>query len=167
VDPDVAIPGTTDTIAGEGEMNVKPGALLVTTSPVTVTSPEFPEPTTAVIILSEILLKDAAGTPPKFTEYRLRKPEPEIVITVPGPPEVGLKELTFVPSYLKRLPLPLPPAVLTVTSPDAPLPTIAVMLVFEFTMKEDAFTPPKLTAVTLLKLVPVIDIEVPGPPKPG
>ena len=50
----------------------------------------------------------------------------------------------------------VPPKVVTLTLPDAPAPTVAVMLVVLFTAKLIAAVPPKLTAVTALKLVPVM-----------
>lgn len=40
--------------------------------------------------------------------------------------------------------------------PDAPAPTTAVILVADTTVNEDAATPPKLTPVIELKLVPLI-----------
>jgi hypothetical protein len=58
----------------------------------------------------------------------------------------------------------VPPGVVTLICPVAPLPTIAVILVFELTLKDDAGTPPKFTAVTPIKLVPVIVIAVPVEP---
>jgi hypothetical protein len=50
----------------------------------------------------------------------------------------------------------VPPGVVTLTSPEAPrAETTAVMLVAETTLKEVAAAPPKLTAVALVKFVPV------------
>ena len=53
------------------------------------------------------------------------------------------------------------------TSPDAPPATTAVMVVELTTLNELAATPPKLTAVIPLKLVPEIVIVVPGPAAVG
>jgi hypothetical protein len=50
----------------------------------------------------------------------------------------------------------VPPGVVTVTLPDTALATTAVMLVALITLKDVAETPPKLTAVAPVKLVPVI-----------
>ena len=47
-----------------------------------------------------------------------------------------------------------PPSVVTITFPEAPDPTIAVMLAGLLTINEDALVPPKLIAVTSLKFVP-------------
>jgi hypothetical protein len=53
-----------------------------------------------------------------------------------------------------------PPNVVTVTFPEAPDATIAVILVGLLTVNEDALVAPKLTEVTSLKFVPVIVILV-------
>jgi len=45
----------------------------------------------------------------------------------------------------------VPPYVVTVTLPLEPLPTTAVILVFEFRVKLDAAVPPNLTAVVPVK----------------
>ena len=50
----------------------------------------------------------------------------------------------------------VPPGVVTLTLPVEPEPATAVIWVAEFTIKEDAAVPPKLTAVASVKLVPVI-----------
>lgn len=55
----------------------------------------------------------------------------------------------------------VPPGVVTETSPDDPDATTAVMLVLESTVKDEAETPPKLTADASDKLVPVIVTDVP------
>ena len=49
----------------------------------------------------------------------------------------------------------VPPGVVTLTFPEAPAASTAVMLVAETTLKEVAAVPPKLTAVAPVKFVPV------------
>ena len=61
----------------------------------------------------------------------------------------------------------VPPGVVTLTFPDAPVPTTAVMLVAELTVNDVAAVPPKLTAVAPVKFVPVIVIEAAVPPLGG
>ena len=56
---------------------------------------------------------------------------------------------------------------MTLTTPLEPLPTIAVIWVAEFTTKLWASVPPKLTAVTPVRLVPVITTDAPLPPEVG
>jgi hypothetical protein len=51
--------------------------------------------------------------------------------------------------------LAVPPGVVTLTLPVDPEPTTAVIWVAEFTIKEEAAVPPKLTAVAPVKFVPV------------
>ena len=52
--------------------------------------------------------------------------------------------------------VPVPAAVVTDTEPDAPAPTVALMLVALTTAKDLAAVPPKLTAVAPVKFVPVM-----------
>ena len=54
----------------------------------------------------------------------------------------------------------VPPGVVTEILPVEPLPTIAVILVIEFTVKLAAAVPPILTAVAPLRLAPVMASEV-------
>ena len=61
----------------------------------------------------------------------------------------------------------VPAGVVTTTLPEAPLPTVAVMLVELLTRNDCALTPPKLTAVAPVKLVPVIVTGVPVPALTG
>lgn len=63
--------------------------------------------------------------------------------------------------------VPVPPTVVTETTPEAPLPITAVIVVAFTTVKDVAGVPPKLTAITPIKLVPVIVIMVPVPPVTG
>ncbi len=55
--------------------------------------------------------------------------------------------------------LPVPAAVVTLTLPLAPLPTVAVICVAEFTVKSFASVLPNLTEVAPVKLVPLIITE--------
>ena len=52
--------------------------------------------------------------------------------------------------------LAAPYGVMTITSPDAPVPTTAEIVVGDTTLKEVAATPPKLTEVAPVKLFPVM-----------
>ena len=57
---------------------------------------------------------------------------------------------------MKPANVPVPDAVVTETVPEAPAPTVALMLVALTTVNEVAAVPPKLTAVAPVKFVPVI-----------
>lgn len=61
----------------------------------------------------------------------------------------------------------MPPAVITLIFPEAPEPTVAVIVVELTTVKEDAATPPMLTPVTPVKFEPVIVTTVPAVPLAG
>ena len=52
--------------------------------------------------------------------------------------------------------VPVPDAVVTETTPEAPAATVALMLVALTTVNVDAAVPPKLTAVAPVKLFPVM-----------
>ena len=68
---------------------------------------------------------------------------------------------------MKPLLEPVPIEVLTETAPLAPLPTVALMVVESTTVNEAAATPPKLTAVAPLRLVPLMRTAVPLSPELG
>jgi hypothetical protein len=125
---------------------------------VTLTLPDAPDPTTAVMLVAELTVNDVAATPPKLTAVAPVKLVPVIVIEVLMPPLMGLKEIivggggTNVNSAL----VAIPAGVVILTAPDAPFPTTAVMVVGFTTTKDEAGIPPKLTAVAPVKLVPVI-----------
>ena len=61
----------------------------------------------------------------------------------------------------------MPPGVVTLTLPEVPDATTAVMLVAETTLNDVAAVPPKLTAVAPVKLVPVMITLVPIGPLVG
>ena len=59
---------------------------------------------------------------------------------------------------------PVPPELVTDTEPEAPEPTVAVMVVEFTTVKAEAAVPPKVTPVMSIKLVPVM-VTTPNPPE--
>ncbi len=61
---------------------------------------------------------------------------------------------TITPVKINPALLTIPPGVVTVTVPDAPAPTYAVILDALFTTNDDAATPPNVTAVAFDKLEP-------------
>ena len=68
---------------------------------------------------------------------------------------------------MNPLKVAVPPGVVTVTLPEAPVPTTAAMFVAEFTVKELGAVPPKLASDAPVKSVPVMVIMVPVPPLTG
>ena len=105
--------------------------------------------------------------PPKFTttsDVLLTKFAPEIVTVEPTGPETG--DTVFITGdEVNKNPFikPVPPGVTTLTAPEAPPATVAVIVVGDITEKELAGAPPKLTADAPEKLVPVI-VTVPPVP---
>ena len=68
---------------------------------------------------------------------------------------------------MKPVNVPAPDAVVTETVPEAPAPTVALMLVALTTVNVVAALPPKLTAVAPVKFVPVILTTWPVLPEVG
>ena len=95
------------------------------------TNPLVPPARTAVMVLLLTTVKEAAGIPPKLTELILEKLLPEMLTTSPIPAESGKKEVitgTGMADMRKPGRLAVPPGVLTLTLPDVPKLTIAVMV---------------------------------------
>lgn len=132
---------------------------------VTVTAPDAPDATTAVMLVAETTLNDAATTPPILTAVAPIKFVPVIVIVAPAITPLGVKDI-IVGAAIKTNPalVAMPPGVVTVTVPEVPAATTAVMLVAETTLNDAAAAPPKLTAVAPVKFVPIIVIVAPVPP---
>jgi hypothetical protein len=91
VAPLAAVVGVNDDMEGAG-IKINPPSRPVPEPLVTETSPDPPLATSAVIVLSSTTIKDAADTPPKLTSVEPVKSEPVIVIVVPLPALVGLKD---------------------------------------------------------------------------
>ncbi len=79
-----------DTMGAGKELNVNPARLPVPYCEVTVTEPVDPPPTTAVIFVAELIVKEVAGAPPNLTPVAHVKFEPVIDTVVPIPPDVGV-----------------------------------------------------------------------------
>lgn len=148
---------------------MNPANVAVPPDVVTLTEPVAPVPTTAVICVAVTTLKLAAAVPPKLTAVAPVRPVPVIVTVAPAAAVVGVKELIVVAvvEYVNPVSVAVPPGVVTLTEPVAPLPTIAVICVAELTRKLCAAVPPKLTAVAPDRLLPVIIIVSPDFPVVG
>ncbi len=132
-------------------------------------APVAPLPTVAVIAVALTTLKAVAALPPNFTPVAPVKLVPVMVTTVPVPPLLGENEVMIGAGMNVKAPvlLAVPPGVVTVIVPVVPLPTVAFRVVALVTLKEAAATPPKVTAVTPVKLVPVMVTTVPAAPLLG
>jgi len=132
----------------------------------TLTLPDAPvRPGTAVIVVELTTVYEAAAVPPKVTPETLLKLVPVIVTSVTSPtPVVGVNEVMVgAGTQVKPLKVAVPSGVVTLTDPDDPAPTTAVMVVEFTTLNEVAAVPPKLTAVAPVKFVPVMVTVNPFP----
>ena len=120
------------------------------------------------MLVDELTVNDVAAMPPKLTAVAPVKLVPVIVIKAAVPPLVGVKDV-IVGAGINVNPasVAVPPAVVTLTLPDAPVPTTAVILVAELTVNDVAAIPPKLTAVAPVRLVPVIVTVAPDAAEAG
>jgi len=167
VAPIAALVGVKEVIVGAGT-NVNPTCVAVPPGVVTLTLPEVPAATTAVMLVAETTLNDVAAVPPKLTAVAPVKLVPVIVTVAPIAALVGVKEV-IVGAGTKVNPtrVAVPPGVVTLTLPEVPAATTAVMLVAETTLNDVAAVPPKLTAVAPVKLVPVMVTVAPTAPEVG
>lgn len=125
--------------------------------PVMLMLPVAPLPTTAVILVSVNTVKEVAGILPKLSAVAPVKFAPIMVTVVPAKAESGVTALIKGGGKkVKPGKEALPVSVVILTLPDAPLATLAEMLVSVLAKKNCAGTPPKLTAVAPDKPVPFI-----------
>ena len=96
---------------------------------VTLTLPLVPPATTAVIVESLTTINEVAIVPPKLTEEAPVKLAPLIVTVVPVLAVDGANELILGTDITKTNPaiVAMPPGVVTLTVPLAPLPTTAII----------------------------------------
>jgi hypothetical protein len=165
--PCPALVGAKDVMIGTGR-NINPPKEPVPNGLVTDTLPEAPGPTTAVIVVLFTIVKELAAMPPNDTAVDPIKFVPVIVTVVPVPALVGLKEVIIGgAAKIKPDKDPEPNALVTSTSPEAPVPTVALITFAFTTPKLDAETPPNFTAVAPVKNDPKIVTPVPVPPDAG
>ncbi len=82
-----------DTLEIEGaDVNSNPVRESLPFVPLTAMDPEVPGPTTAVITLSDSMVKESAAVPPKVTAVALVNPSPLIVTGVPKAAVTGVKD---------------------------------------------------------------------------
>ena len=161
--PTVGVPGTVNAVL---LVAVPPG-------PVTLIVPVVaPFGTVALIFVSESTVK-LADVRLNFTEVAPVKFVPLIVTEIPGAPLVGENDVMVgaggdVLTVKSVALVAVPDGVVTEIAPDcAPLGTVAVIFVSEFTVKAVADLFLNLTSVAPVKLVPLIVTTVPTGPKVG
>ena len=107
---------------------------------------------------------DLARVPPKRTLAQPLKPLPEMTTTWLVEAESGAKAVTTGTGgglNVKPDREPVPTGLVTLTSPLAPVPTVAAMVLSLSTEKDLALTPPNLTEVVPRKPVPEIVTTLP------
>jgi hypothetical protein len=163
VAPAAALVGAKLVIFG-GPMKVNPARLPVPPGVVTATAPLAPAATTAVICVDETTLKLVAAVPPKLTPVAPLKFVPIIVTVTACAALVGVKEVIVGGGINVKPPcVAVPPGVVTEIIPLAPAPRTALICVGEMIVKLAAAVPPKLTAETPIKFVPLIVTVPPAP----
>ncbi len=151
-------------------MKVKtPQLVAVPPGVVTLMVPVAPRPSVALMLVALFTVKEVAAVPPMLTAVAPERLLPLMETTVPAPPPVGVNAVMDGGAMKVNVPQldAVPPEVVTVILPVAPLPTIALMEVVLITVKEAAAVLPMVTAVTPVKLVPLMDTAVPTPPLVG
>jgi hypothetical protein len=119
---------------------------------VPVAAPGITNPTRLVPVLEMTM----AAVPPMVKAVGVPRLVPVMVTNEPTGPLAGLKEvITGAGIKVNPASTAVPPGVVTLTFPEVPAASTAVMLVAETTLKEVAAVPPKLTAVAPVKSVPV------------
>ena len=81
--------------------------------------------------------------------------------------DVGVNDVMAGPKYINPALVAAPPCVVTDTMPVAPPANIALTLVSDVAVNDDAATPPKLTAFAVSRLVPYIITVSNIPPDVG
>ena len=148
--------------------NVKPDIVAVPPGVVTLTAPVIAPVRGAVMRVADTTVNGTA-TPPTLTAVAPVKLRPLMVMVVVIEPVgivVGVKlVITGAGIGVKVKPAieAVPSGVVTLTAPETAVAgTTAVMRVAEFTTKDAAATPPKLTLLAPVKLLPEITTLVPG-----
>jgi hypothetical protein len=154
--------GVKEVMMGAG-ININPANDAVPPGVVKLTAPDEPEPTVAMMVVDESMVKEVAGVPPKLSAKVPEKFVPLMVIVAPLPAFVGEKEV-IVGGAMNVNPSSdaVPPGVVRLTAPEEPLPTIATMVVDDTIVNELTEVPPSVTTEVLLKLVPVIVMSAPA-----
>jgi hypothetical protein len=129
--PAMPLVGVNDVIVGEG-INVKPALVAVPPAVVTDTFPDAPASTTAMMLVADTTINEAAAVPPKLTAVVPVKFVPVIVTVVPAEPPVGVKFVIvggIAIVKLLALVTVLHPIVTLTVPVVAPAGTVVVMLV--------------------------------------
>ena len=160
--PAAAVLGAKDVIAG-ADKKVKPASDALPPGVVRLTAPVAPVPTIATIDVEETTVNDETGVPPNVIADVLLKLVPVILIIAPADALVGAKDV-ILGADIKVNPGrdALPPGVVRLTAPVAPVPTIATIDVEETTVNDVTAVPPNVIAEVPVKFVPVMLMIAPA-----
>jgi hypothetical protein len=129
-----AVVGVNEVIVGRG-IQVKPVLVAVPPAVVTLTVPVVPVPTVAVICVAEFTTKEVAAVPSKLTAEAPVKFVPVMTTLLVSPAVDGVKEeMVGVGAHVNPESVPVPKELVTVISPEVPVPTVAVIWVVELTV---------------------------------
>jgi hypothetical protein len=160
--PAAALVGEKDVIVGSGT-KLNPSSDAVPPGVYKLTAPVVPVATIATIEVEETTVNDVTGVPPNVSTDVLLKFVPVMLINAPEPAMVGANDM-IVGKGIKVKPTSdaVPPRVVRLTAPVAPIPTIATIDVEETTVNDVTGVPPNVRTDVLLKFVPVILIIAPA-----
>jgi hypothetical protein len=160
--PAAALVGEKDVIVGSGT-KLNPSSDAVPPGVDKLTAPVVPVATIATIEVEETTVNDVTGVPPNVSTDVLLKFVPVMLINAPEPAMVGANDM-IVGKGIKVKPTSdaVPPRVVRLTAPVAPIPTIATIDVEETTVNDLTGIPPNVRTDVLLKFVPVILIIAPA-----
>ena len=165
--PAAALVGAKDVMVGEGTdeggINIKPTSDALPPGVLRLTTPVVPVPTIATIEVDDTIVNDETGVPPSVIANVLLKLVPVILIIAPAAALVGAKDV-ILGADIKVKPASdaLPPGVVRLTAPVAPVPTIATIEVEETTVNDVTGVPPNVIIEVPVKFVPVMLITAPA-----
>jgi hypothetical protein len=141
-----------------GGINVKPGMLVLPPVVTMLMSPDAPPPETmAFMVVGEGTVNEVALIPPNFKLLTPIKLVPVNVTWLPAIACCGVKAVMVGGgAYVNPVMSAVKTGSVTAILPVAPLPTTALIVVAFIIENEAAGIPPKVTAVTGVKLVPVM-----------
>jgi hypothetical protein len=160
--PAAAVVGANEVMVGAA-IKVKPANEVVPPGVVRLTAPVDPVPTMATIEVDDTTVNEVTGVPPNvITEVPL-KFVPVILINVPAAAVVGANAV-IVGAAIKVKPAneAVPPGVVRLTAPVAPVPTIATIEVEETTVNDVTGVPPNVIIEVPVKFVPVMLMTAPA-----
>jgi hypothetical protein len=135
---------------------------------VRLTAPVAPVPTLATIEVEETTVNEVTGVPPNVTIEVPVKFVPLMLMTAPAAALVGAKDVIVGEGIddgginIKPASVAVPPGVVRLTAPVAPVPTLATIDVEETTVNEITGVPPNVITEVPMKFVPVMLMIAPA-----